>query len=151
MTVIKHLMLTPQLMRKSSKAEARDTAMKYLERVKIPELADKYPSQLTRYQEQRLTVARALCMNPDIMLFDVMANISEMSDVMTDLARYGMTMIITNSQRHTEGLNVTEMRFACSLADNMVFMDNGEIVEITPPAEFFDNPKSEQAKLFLED
>ena len=145
LTVIKNLMLAPRLVRKASKAEARDTAMKYLERVKIPEQADKYPSQLSGGQQQRVAIARALCMNPEIMLFDEPTSaldpemISEVLDVMTDLARDGMTMIVVTH----------EMGFARSVADNMVFMDNGEIVEMNPPAEFFDNPKSERTKLFL--
>ena len=145
LTVIKNLMLAPRLVRKASKAEARDTAMKYLERGKIPEQAGKYPSQLSGGQQQRVAIARALCMNPEIMLFDEPTSaldpemISEVLDVMTDLARDGMTMIVVTH----------EMGFARSVADNMVFMDNGEIVEMNPPAEFFDNPKSERTKLFL--
>jgi ABC-type polar amino acid transport system ATPase subunit len=145
LTIVKNLMLAPRLVRKVSKAEARDTAMKYLERVKIPEQADKYPSQLSGGQQQRVAIARALCMNPEIMLFDEPTSaldpemISEVLDVMTDLARDGMTMIVVTH----------EMGFARSVADNMVFMDNGEIVEMNPPAEFFDNPKSERTKLFL--
>jgi ABC-type polar amino acid transport system ATPase subunit len=145
LTVIKNLMLAPRLVRKSSKAEAHDMAMRYLERVKIPEQADKYPSQLSGGQQQRVAIARALCMNPLIMLFDEPTSaldpemISEVLDVMTDLARDGMTMIVVTH----------EMGFARSVADNMVFMDNGEIVEANPPLEFFDNPKSERTKLFL--
>ena len=145
LTVIKNLMLAPKLVRKSSKSEARDTAMKYLERVKIPEQADKYPSQLSGGQQQRVAIARALCMNPMIMLFDEPTSaldpemISEVLDVMTDLAQEGMTMIVVTH----------EMGFARSVADNMIFMDNGEIVEMNPPKEFFDNPKSERTKLFL--
>ena len=145
LTVVKNLMLAPRLVRKSSKAEAHDMAMRYLERVKIPEQADKYPSQLSGGQQQRVAIARALCMNPLIMLFDEPTSaldpemISEVLDVMTDLARDGMTMIVVTH----------EMGFARSVADNMVFMDNGEIVEANPPLEFFDNPKSERTKLFL--
>ena len=145
LTVIKNLMLAPRLVRKSSKAEAHDTAMRYLERVKIPEQADKYPSQLSGGQQQRVAIARALCMNPLIMLFDEPTSaldpemISEVLDVMTDLARDGMTMIVVTH----------EMGFARSVADNIVFMDNGEIVESNPPKEFFDNPKNERTKLFL--
>ena len=145
LTIIKNLMLAPRLVRKASKAEAHATAMKYLERVKIPEQADKYPSQLSGGQQQRVAIARALCMNPEIMLFDEPTSaldpemISEVLDVMTDLARDGMTMIVVTH----------EMGFARSVADNMVFMDNGEIVETNPPAEFFDNPRSERTKLFL--
>ena len=145
LTVVKNLMLAPRLVRKSSKSEAHDTAMKYLERVKIPEQADKYPSQLSGGQQQRVAIARALCMNPLVMLFDEPTSaldpemISEVLDVMTDLAREGMTMIVVTH----------EMGFARSVADNVVFMDDGEIVEMNPPKEFFDNPRSERTKLFL--
>ena len=132
LTVVKNLMLAPRLVRKSSKSEAYDTAMKYLERVKIPEQADKYPSQLSGGQQQRVAIARALCMNPLVMLFDEPTSaldpemISEVLDVMTDLAREGMTMIVVTH----------EMGFARSVADNVVFMDDGEIVEMNPPKEF---------------
>ena len=145
MTIIKNLMLAPRLVRKSSKSEAYDTAMRYLERVKIPEQADKYPSQLSGGQQQRVAIARALCMNPLVMLFDEPTSaldpemISEVLDVMTDLARDGITMIIVTH----------EMGFASSVADKVVFMDNGEIVESNPPEEFFSNPKNERTKLFL--
>ena len=145
MTIIKNLMLAPRLVRKSSKSEAYDTAMRYLERVKIPEQADKYPSQLSGGQQQRVAIARALCMNPMVMLFDEPTSaldpemISEVLDVMTDLARDGITMIIVTH----------EMGFASSVADKVVFMDNGEIVESNPPEEFFSNPKNERTKLFL--
>jgi len=145
LTIIQNLMLAPRLVRKSSKSEARDTAMKYLERVKIPEQADKYPSQLSGGQQQRVAIARALCMNPLVMLFDEPTSaldpemISEVLDVMTDLAREGMTMICVTH----------EMGFARSVADNVVFMDYGEIVEMNPPEEFFDNPRNERTKLFL--
>jgi general L-amino acid transport system ATP-binding protein len=131
--------------RKSSKSEAYDTAMRYLERVKIPEQADKYPSQLSGGQQQRVAIARALCMNPLVMLFDEPTSaldpemISEVLDVMTDLARDGITMIIVTH----------EMGFASLVADKVVFMDNGEIVESNPPEEFFSNPKNERTKLFL--
>ena len=145
LTIIQNLMLAPRLVRKSSKSEARDTAMKYLERVKIPEQADKYPSQLSGGQQQRVVIARALCMNPLVMLFDEPTSaldpemISEVLDVMTDLARDGMTMIVVTH----------EMGFARSVADKVIFMDNGEIVEMNPPQEFFDNPQHERTKLFL--
>jgi ABC-type polar amino acid transport system ATPase subunit len=113
--------------------------------VKIPEQADKYPSQLSGGQQQRVAIARALCMNPEVMLFDEPTSaldpemISEVLDVMTDLARDGMTMIVVTH----------EMGFARSVADNIVFMDEGEIVESNPPEEFFGNPKNERTKLFL--
>jgi ABC-type polar amino acid transport system ATPase subunit len=145
LTVIKNLMLAPRLARKSTKSEANDIAMKYLERVKIPEQADKYPSQLSGGQQQRVAIARALCMNPLVMLFDEPTSaldpemISEVLDVMIDLAQEGMTMIVVTH----------EMGFARSVADNMIFMDNGEIVEMSPPKEFFDNPQSDRTKLFL--
>ncbi|MBT7779667.1 MAG: amino acid ABC transporter ATP-binding protein, partial [Rhodospirillales bacterium] len=145
LSIVKNLMLAPQLVRKVSKAEARDVAMKYLERVKIPEQADKYPSQLSGGQQQRVAIARALCMNPKVMLFDEPTSaldpemISEVLDVMTDLAKEGMTMIVVTH----------EMGFARSVADSVVFMDEGEIVEMNPPQEFFENPKSERTKLFL--
>ena len=145
LTIIKNLMLAPRLVRKASKSDAHDTAMKYLNRVKIPEQADKYPSQLSGGQQQRVAIARALCMNPEVMLFDEPTSaldpemISEVLDVMTDLARDGMTMIVVTH----------EMGFARSVADNIVFMDEGEIVESNPPEEFFGNPKNERTKLFL--
>jgi ABC-type polar amino acid transport system ATPase subunit len=145
LTIIKNLMLAPRLVRKASKSEAHDTAMKYLNRVKIPEQADKYPSQLSGGQQQRVAIARALCMNPEVMLFDEPTSaldpemISEVLDVMTDLARDGMTMIVVTH----------EMGFARSVADNIVFMDEGEIVESNPPEEFFGNPKNKRTKLFL--
>ncbi len=145
LTIIKNLMLAPRLVRKSSKSEAYDTAMRYLERVKIPEQADKYPSQLSGGQQQLVAIARALCMNPKVMLFDEPTSaldpemISEVLDVMTDLAQEGMTMIVVTH----------EMGFARKVADLVVFMDQGEIVESNPPEEFFDNPKNERTKLFL--
>jgi ABC-type polar amino acid transport system ATPase subunit len=145
LTIVKNLMLAPRLVRKSSKSEAYDTAMRYLERVKIPEQANKYPSQLSGGQQQRVAIARALCMNPKIMLFDEPTSaldpemISEVLDVMTELADDGMTMIVVTH----------EMGFARKVADLVVFMDEGEIVESNPPDEFFDNPKNERTKDFL--
>ena len=145
LTVLQNLMLAPKLVRKTSKAEARERAMHLLERVKIPEQADKWPSQLSGGQQQRVAIARALCMNPEIMLFDEPTSaldpemISEVLDVMVDLAEEGMTMIVVTH----------EMGFARSVADTVVFMDAGEIVENNPPSEFFQNPKSERTKLFL--
>ncbi len=146
LTIVKNLMLAPRLVRKASKAEAYETAMRSLERVKIPEQADKYPSQLSGGQQQRVAIARALCMNPMIMLFDEPTSaldpemISEVLDVMTDLAQEGMTMIVVTH----------EMGFARKVADLVVFMDQGEIVESNTPDEFFDNPKNERTKEFLE-
>ena len=145
LTIIKNLMLAPRLVRGSSKSEAYDTAMRYLERVKIPEQADKYPSQLSGGQQQRVAIARALCMNPLVMLFDEPTSaldpemISEVLDVMIDLAQEGMTMIVVSH----------EMGFARKVADMVVFMDAGEIVESNPPEEFFENPRNERTKLFL--
>jgi ABC-type polar amino acid transport system ATPase subunit len=145
LTVIKNLMLAPRLVRHKNKAEARATAMKYLERVRIPNQADKYPSQLSGGQQQRVAIARALCMNPEIMLFDEPTSaldpemIAEVLDVMTDLAREGMTMICVTH----------EMGFARSVADRIVFMDAGEIVETAAPKDFFTKPKTERARQFL--
>ena len=146
LTVLENLMLAPRLVRKIPKAENRENAMRLLERVKIPDQADKWPSALSGGQQQRVAIARALCMNPEVILFDEPTSaldpemISEVLDVMTDLAREGMTMICVTH----------EMGFARSVADNVVFMDQGEIVETGPPATFFDNPKSDRTKLFLE-
>lgn len=143
--VIDNLMLAPRLVRKAPKSEAREIALKLLERVRIPEQADKYPSQLSGGQQQRVAIARALCMNPEVMLFDEPTSaldpemISEVLDVMIDLARDGMTMICVTH----------EMGFARSAADNVVFMDGGEIVEMNTPNEFFKNPRNERTKLFL--
>jgi len=145
LSVINNLMLAPKLVRKTNKADARATAMKFLERVKIPDQADKYPSQLSGGQQQRVAIARALCMNPEVMLFDEPTSaldpemISEVLDVMVDLAKEGMTMICVTH----------EMGFARAVADQVVFMDQGEIVETGPPATFFDNPKSDRTRLFL--
>ncbi len=146
LTVIENLMLAPKLVRKATKTENREMAMRFLERVKIPEQADKFPIQLSGGQQQRVAIARALCMNPEVILFDEPTSaldpemISEVLDVMIDLAREGMTMICVTH----------EMGFARSVADNVVFMDEGEIVETGPPETFFDNPKSERTRLFLE-
>jgi ABC-type polar amino acid transport system ATPase subunit len=146
LTIVENLMLAPKLVRKTSKEENRKTAMRFLERVKIPDQANKFPIQLSGGQQQRVAIARALCMNPEVMLFDEPTSaldpemISEVLDVMIDLAKDGMTMICVTH----------EMGFARSVADNVVFMDQGEIVETGPPETFFDNPKSERTKLFLE-
>ncbi len=145
MTIVKNLMIAQQLVRKIPKAEARETAMKYLTRVKIPEQAEKYPVQLSGGQQQRVAIARALCMKPEIILFDEPTSaldpemIGEVLDVMTDLAKEGMTMICVTH----------EMGFARSVADRVIFMDEGEIVEEAKPQEFFDNPKNERTKKFL--
>jgi ABC-type polar amino acid transport system ATPase subunit len=146
LTVINNLMLALKLVRKAKKSDARKTAMRFLERVHIPEQADKWPSQLSGGQQQRVAIARALCMNPEVMLFDEPTSaldpemISEVLDVMTELANEGMTMIVITH----------EMGFARSVADSIVFMDYGEIVESNPPEEFFQNPQFDRTKLFLE-
>jgi ABC-type polar amino acid transport system ATPase subunit len=146
LTIVENLMLAPKLVRKTSNEENRKTAMRFLERVKIPDQADKFPIQLSGGQQQRVAIARALCMNPEVMLFDEPTSaldpemISEVLEVMIDLAREGMTMICVTH----------EMGFARSVADNVVFMDQGEIVETGPPTTFFDNPKSDRTRLFLE-
>ncbi|MCO5141154.1 amino acid ABC transporter ATP-binding protein [Shinella sp. YE25] len=145
MTVLENLTLAPRLVRKMATGEAEAIAMKYLTRVRIPDQANKYPSQLSGGQQQRVAIARALCMNPEVMLFDEPTSaldpemISEVLDVMTDLAREGMTMVCVTH----------EMGFARSVADRIVFMDQGEIVEVSTPAEFFAAPKSERARTFL--
>ena len=145
MTVLENLTLAPRLVRKMATAEAEAIAMKYLNRVRIPDQAHKYPSQLSGGQQQRVAIARALCMNPEVMLFDEPTSaldpemISEVLDVMTDLAREGMTMVCVTH----------EMGFARSVADRIVFMDQGEIVEVSTPREFFAAPKSERARTFL--
>lgn len=146
LTVVENLMLAPRLVRKTSKAENRELAMKMLARVKIQDQAEKWPSALSGGQQQRVAIARALCMNPEVILFDEPTSaldpemISEVLDVMIDLAKEGMTMICVTH----------EMGFARSVADNVVFMDQGEIVETGPPATFFDSPKSDRTRLFLQ-
>lgn len=146
MSIAKNLMIAQQLVRKTPKAEARKVAMHYLERVKIPEQADKYPIQLSGGQQQRVAIARALCMKPKIILFDEPTSaldpemINEVLDVMVDLAEEGMTMVCVTH----------EMGFARSVADRIIFMDEGEIVEHAKPADFFDNPENERTKAFLD-
>jgi general L-amino acid transport system ATP-binding protein len=145
LTVLDNCTLAQIRTRKTPRKQAEALAMQYLERVKIPEQAAKYPGQLSGGQQQRVAIARSLCMRPKIMLFDEPTSaldpemISEVLDVMADLAETGMTMVCVTH----------EMGFARKVADIMVFMDRGSIVEKAPPAEFFDNPKSERAKLFL--
>ncbi|MCJ8339079.1 MAG: amino acid ABC transporter ATP-binding protein [Pseudomonadales bacterium] len=145
LTIVENLMLAPRLVRKTAKDEARKHAMKLLERVRIPEQADKFPSQLSGGQQQRVAIARALCMNPAIMLFDEPTSaldpemINEVLEVMTDLAKEGMTMICVTH----------EMGFARSVADTVVFMDAGEIVERNTPEEFFSNPQQQRTQNFL--
>jgi general L-amino acid transport system ATP-binding protein len=145
LTVLENLTLAPIWVRKIPKAEAEEAAMTYLRRVKIPEQAEKYPGQLSGGQQQRVAIARALCMKPQVMLFDEPTSaldpemVKEVLDVMTELAREGMTMICVTH----------EMGFARAVADFVVFMDKGEIVEQAPPKEFFANPRSDRTKLFL--
>jgi general L-amino acid transport system ATP-binding protein len=145
LSVLENLTLGPVWVRKMPKIEARANAMKYLERVKIPEQADKFPGQLSGGQQQRVAIARSLCMNPKIMLFDEPTSaldpemIKEVLDVMVELADTGMTMIVVTH----------EMGFAKTIADRVIFMDEGDIVEENEPVEFFDNPQHERTKLFL--
>jgi general L-amino acid transport system ATP-binding protein len=145
LTILDNLCLAPIWVKKMPRAEAEKVAMQYLERVQIPEQAKKYPGQLSGGQQQRVAIARALCMNPRIMLFDEPTSaldpemIKEVLEVMIELAKSGMTMICVTH----------EMGFAKSVADRVIFMDKGEIVEQGPPATFFTNPKSDRTKLFL--
>jgi general L-amino acid transport system ATP-binding protein len=145
LTVLENLTLAPIWVRKMPKKEAEESAMLYLERVRIPEQARKYPGQLSGGQQQRVAIARSLCMKPQIMLFDEPTSaldpemIKEVLDVMVGLAQDGMTMICVTH----------EMGFARTVADSMIFMDRGEIVEVATPQEFFANPKSDRTKLFL--
>jgi general L-amino acid transport system ATP-binding protein len=145
LTVLQNLTLAPIWVRKMPKKEAEELAMQLLERVKIPEQANKYPGQLSGGQQQRVAIARSLCMKPQVMLFDEPTSaldpemIKEVLDVMVGLAQEGMTMICVTH----------EMGFARTVADAMVFMDRGQIVEVAPPKEFFANPKNERTKLFL--
>jgi ABC-type polar amino acid transport system ATPase subunit len=146
LTVVENLMLAPRLVRKLPRPEAREIAMHYLARVRIPEQADKYPVQLSGGQQQRVAIARALCMKPQIMLFDEPTSaldpemIKEVLDVMVDLARDGMTMLVVTH----------EMGFARSVADRVVFMDAGEIVEQAPPAQFFASSQNPRTRAFLQ-
>lgn len=145
LTVLQNLTLGPIKARGLSRKEAEDKARHYLERVRIPEQADKRPSQLSGGQQQRVAIARSLCMEPKVLLFDEPTSaldpemISEVLDVMVELAQEGMTMIVVTH----------EMGFARKVADQMVFMDAGEIVERGTPAEFFEAPKSERCRTFL--
>ena len=145
LTVLENLTLAPIWVRKMPKEEAEKVAMHYLERVHIPEQADKFPGQLSGGQQQRVAIARSLCMSPRIMLFDEPTSaldpemIKEVLDVMVELAEEGMTMLCVSH----------EMGFARTVADRVIFMDEGEIIEENRPAEFFDNPQHERTKLFL--
>ncbi len=146
LSVLDNCTLAQMRARKTPRAEAEKRAMQYLERVKIPEQAGKFPGQLSGGQQQRVAIARSLCMEPKVMLFDEPTSaldpemIKEVLDVMTDLAQSGMTMICVTH----------EMGFARKVADLMVFMDHGRIVETAAPAEFFAQPKSDRTRLFLD-
>ncbi|HWG06960.1 MAG TPA: amino acid ABC transporter ATP-binding protein [Beijerinckiaceae bacterium] len=145
LTILENCTLAPIWVRKMSKKEADAIAMHYLGRVKIPDQANKYPGQLSGGQQQRVAIARALCMNPKIMLFDEPTSaldpemVKEVLDTMITLAHDGMTMLCVTH----------EMGFARQVADRVVFMDAGEIVEANIPAEFFAHPQHERTKLFL--
>jgi general L-amino acid transport system ATP-binding protein len=145
LTILENLTLAPIWVRKVPKREAEETAMYFLGKVKIPEQAHKYPGQLSGGQQQRVAIARSLCMKPRIMLFDEPTSaldpemIKEVLDTMIDLAKEGMTMLCVTH----------EMGFAQAVANRVIFMDQGQIVEQNEPKEFFNNPKSERTKLFL--
>jgi general L-amino acid transport system ATP-binding protein len=145
LTVLQNLTLGPMKARGLSRADAEERARTYLERVRIPEQANKRPGQLSGGQQQRVAIARSLCMEPKVMLFDEPTSaldpemISEVLDVMVELAEEGMTMVVVTH----------EMGFARKVADQMVFMDAGEIVETGPPVQFFEAPKSRRCQTFL--
>jgi general L-amino acid transport system ATP-binding protein len=145
LTVLENCVLAQRRARRTPRKEAEARAMHYLERVHIPEQAGKYPGKLSGGQQQRVAIARSLCMEPKVMLFDEPTSaldpemIKEVLDVMSDLAGTGMTMVVVTH----------EMGFARRVADRMVFMDEGSIVEIAPPADFFAHPKSDRTALFL--
>ncbi|WP_244444306.1 amino acid ABC transporter ATP-binding protein [Lutibaculum baratangense] len=145
LTILENCTLAPVWVRKMPKRQAEEIAMEYLTRVKIPEQAHKYPGQLSGGQQQRVAIARSLCMSPKIMLFDEPTSaldpemIKEVLDVMVDLAQSGMTMVCVTH----------EMGFARQVADRVIFMDAGQVIEQNVPAEFFENPQHERTKLFL--
>ena len=145
LTVLENCTLAPIWVRKMPKKEAEEIAMHYLERVKIPEQANKFPGQLSGGQQQRVAIARSLCMNPKVMLFDEPTSaldpemIKEVLDVMVKLAEEGMTMLCVTH----------EMGFAKMVADRVIFMDAGQVVEENEPEEFFNNPQNDRTKLFL--
>ena len=145
-TVLENLMIGPMKVRKASKVDAEATARKYLDRVHIPEQADKYPAALSGGQQQRVAIARSLCMESRILLFDEPTSaldpemINEVLDVIVELAETGMTMVVVTH----------EMGFARKISDRMVFMEEGRIVEVSPPELFFTNPSSERCRAFLE-
>jgi len=145
LTILENLTLAPIWVRRMPKKEAEEIAMRFLTRVKIPEQANKYPGQLSGGQQQRVAIARALCMNPRIMLFDEPTSaldpemIKEVLDVMVDLAEEGMTMLVVTH----------EMGFARQVANRIIFMDAGQIIEQNEPEQFFTNPQHERTRLFL--
>lgn len=145
LTILENCTLAPIWVRKMPKKEADEVAMHYLKRVKIPEQAHKYPGQLSGGQQQRVAIARSLCMKPKIMLFDEPTSaldpemVKEVLDTMVSLAEDGMTMLCVTH----------EMGFARQVANRVIFMDQGQIVEQNSPAEFFDNPQHERTRLFL--
>jgi general L-amino acid transport system ATP-binding protein len=145
LTVLENCVIAPIWVKKIPRKEAEATAMKYLERVRIPEQANKFPGQLSGGQQQRVAIARSLCMNPDVMLFDEPTSaldpemIKEVLDVMINLAQDGMTMLCVTH----------EMGFAKTVADRVIFMDGGQVIEENSPEEFFNNPEHERTKLFL--
>jgi len=145
LTVLQNCTLAPMWVRKMPRRQAEEIAMHYLERVRIPEQADKFPGQLSGGQQQRVAIARALCMKPKIMLFDEPTSaldpemVKEVLDTMVSLAESGMTMLCVTH----------EMGFARTVADRVIFMDKGEIVEEADPEAFFTQPKNERTKLFL--
>ena len=145
LTVLENCTLAPIWVRRVPRREAEETAMHFLREVRIPEQANKYPGQLSGGQQQRVAIARSLCMNPHIMLFDEPTSaldpemISEVLETMVNLAEEGMTMLCVTH----------EMGFARKVANRVIFMDQGQIVEQNTPAEFFDNPRHERTKLFL--
>jgi general L-amino acid transport system ATP-binding protein len=145
LTILENCTLAPIWVRKLPKADAEEIAMKYLKRVKIPEQANKYPGQLSGGQQQRVAIARSLCMNPKIMLFDEPTSaldpemVKEVLDTMVGLAEEGMTMLCVTH----------EMGFARQVADRVIFMDGGQIVEQNTPNEFFSNPQHERTRMFL--
>ncbi|MCX5464362.1 amino acid ABC transporter ATP-binding protein [Alcaligenes faecalis subsp. parafaecalis] len=145
LTVMENLTLGPMWVRRKTKAQAQELAMQYLERVRIPEQANKYPGQLSGGQQQRVAIARSLCMEPKIMLFDEPTSaldpemVKEVLEVMVELAHTGMTMLCVTH----------EMGFARKVADRVIFMDQGEIIEQNTPDAFFDSPRSERTREFL--
>ena len=145
LTILQNCTLAPMWVRKMPKRQAEEIAMHYLERVRIPEQAHKYPGQLSGGQQQRVAIARALCMKPKIMLFDEPTSaldpemVKEVLDTMIGLAEDGMTMLCVTH----------EMGFARTVANRVIFMDKGEIVEQAAPNDFFDNPQNDRTKLFL--